>query len=314
VALACGLGPLATGSDLGGSLRIPASFCGVVGFRTSPGLIPVYPRLLGWDTMTVEGPMARTVKDTALMLSVMAGRDDLSPISLSVDPKVFLEAVEKPEIKGWQIAWSPDLRLIPVDKEVKNIAEKAVNRLAELGGEVTLDQPDYSGLREVIQITRAWRMATLYGEALKKWRPQMNPNLVANIEQGLKLSAAEIGRAEKNRTLIYQRVHQFFEKYHLLITPTVAIPPFPVEIPYPKEINGQPMNDYTDWFILTYAISITGHPAISVPCGFTAAGFPVGLQIIGRRLAEDTVLRAAAAFETIAPWQAHKPPVAYVSA
>jgi len=314
VALACGLGPLATGSDLGGSLRIPASFCGVVGFRTSPGLIPVYPRLLGWDTMTVEGPMARTVKDTALMLSVMAGRDDLSPISLSVDPKVFLEAVEKPEIKGWQIAWSPDLRLIPVDKEVKNIAEKAVNRLAELGGEVTLDQPDYSGLREVIQITRAWRMATLYGEALKKWRPQMNPNLVANIEQGLKLSAAEIGRAEKNRTLIYQRVHQFFEKYHLLITPTVAIPPFPVEIPYPKEINGQPMADYTDWFILTYAISITGHPAISVPCGFTAAGFPVGLQIIGRRLAEDTVLRAAAAFETIAPWQAHKPPVAYVSA
>jgi Asp-tRNA(Asn)/Glu-tRNA(Gln) amidotransferase A subunit family amidase len=114
--------------------------------------------------------------------------------------------------------------------------------------------------------------------------------------------------------LIYQRVHQFFEKYHLLITPTVAIPPFPVEIPYPKEINGQPMADYTDWFILTYAISITGHPAISVPCGFTAAGFPVGLQIIGRRLAEDTVLRAAAAFETIAPWQAHKPPVAYVSA
>ena len=314
VALACGLGPLATGSDLGGSLRIPASFCGVVGLRTSPGLIPVYPRLLGWDTMTVEGPMARTVKDTALMLSVMAGRDDLAPISLPADGKAFLEAVENPEIKGWQIAWSPDLRLIPVDKEIKNIAETAVNRFAELGGVVTLDQPDYSGLREVIQVTRAWRMAALYGEALKKWRNEMNPNLVANIEQGLKLSAEEIGRAEKNRTLIYQRVHRFFEKYDLLITPTVAIPPFPVEIPYPKEINGQPMADYTDWFILTYAISITGHPAISIPCGFTASGFPVGLQIIGRRLAEGSVLKAAAAFEIISPWHEYRPPVARLSA
>lgn len=309
-ALACGLGPLATGSDLGGSLRIPASFCGVVGFRTSPGLIPTYPRLLGWDTMTVEGPMARTVKDTALMLSVMAGRDDLSPISLPVDEKAFFAVVQNPEIKGLQIAWSPDLRLIPVDKEVKTIAEAAVCRFAELGCLVTPDQPDYAGLREVIQVTRAWRMAALYGEVLKKWRAQMNPNLVANIEQGLKLSAEEMARAEKNRTLIYQRVHRFFEKYDLLITPTVAIPPFPVETPYPKEINGQPMADYTDWFILTYAVSITGHPAISVPCGFTAAGLPVGLQIIGRRLAEVTVLKAAAAWENIFPWPKYRPPIA----
>ncbi len=169
-------------------------------------------------------------------------------------------------------------------------------------------------LREVIQVTRAWRMAALYGDVLKKWRDQMNPNLVANIEQGLKLSAEEIGQAEKNRTLIYLRVQRFFEKYDLLITPTVAIPPFPVEISYPKEINGQPMADYTDWFILTYAISITGHPAISIPCGFTSVGFPVGLQIIGHRLAEVTVLKAAAAFETIFPWSEYRPPVASLSA
>lgn len=314
VALACGLGPLATGSDLGGSLRIPASFCGVVGFRTSPGLIPVYPRLLGWDTMVVEGPMARTIKDTALMLSVIAGRDDLSPISLPTDERTFLAAVENPEIKGLQIAWSPDLRLIPVDNEVKKIVEAAAYRFEELGCVVTPDQPDYTGLREVIQVTRAWRMAALYGDVLKKWRDQMNPNLVANIEQGLKLSAEEIGQAEKNRTLIYLRVQRFFEKYDLLITPTVAIPPFPVEISYPKEINGQPMADYTDWFILTYAISITGHPAISIPCGFTSVGFPVGLQIIGHRLAEVTVLKAAAAFETIFPWSEYRPPVASLSA
>ncbi|MGQ9695870.1 MAG: amidase [Thermodesulfobacteriota bacterium] len=313
VALACGLGPLATGSDLGGSLRIPASFCGVVGFRTTPGLIPIYPRLLGWDTMTVEGPMARTVKDMAIMLSVMAGRDDLSPISLPVEGGTFLSAVENPDIKNLKIAWSPDLRLIPVDNEVKKISEAAAYRFEELGAVVTTDQPDYAGLREVIQVTRAWRMAALYAEALKKFRDQMNPNLVANIEQGLKLSGEAVGRAEKNRTLIYQRVHRFFEKYDLLVTPTVAIPPFPVEIPYPKEINGQPMADYTDWFILTYAISITGHPAISIPCGFTAAGFPVGLQIIGRRLAEATVLKAAAAFEIICPWIEYKPQVACLS-
>lgn len=310
VALACGLGSLATGSDLGGSLRIPASFCGVVGFRTSPGLIPVYPRLLGWDTLTVEGPMARTVKDTALMLSVMAGRDDLSPISLPLEGGAFLEAVENPEIKGLKIAWSPDLQIIPVDKEVKSVTEAAVQRFAEWGCVITSDQPDYAGLREVIQVTRAWRMAALYGDALKKWGEVMNPNLVANIEQGLKLTAEEIGKAEKNRTMIYQRVHRFFEKYDLLITPTVAIPPFPVEIPYPKEINGQPMVSYIDWFLLTYAISITGHPAISIPCGFTAAGFPVGMQIVGPRLAEATVLKAAAAFEAIAPWHDQRPPVA----
>ncbi len=310
VALACGLGPLATGSDLGGSLRIPASFCGVVGLRTSPGLIPVYPRPLGWDTMTVEGPMARTVKDIALLLSVIAGRDDLSPISLPIEGETFLTAVENIEIKGLKIAWSPDLKVIPVDKEVSAVTEAAVRRFSELGGTVVPDEPDYTGVREVIQVTRAWRMAALYGDALKKWGELMNPNLVANIEQGLKLSAEEIGRAEKNRTLIYQRVHRFFEKYDLLITPTVAIPPFPVEIPYPREISGQPMSSYTDWFLLTYAISITGHPAISIPCGFTAAGFPVGMQIVGPRLGEILVLKAAAALEAIAPWHDQRPPVA----
>lgn len=313
VALACGLGPLATGSDLGGSLRIPASFCGVVGFRPSPGLVPVYPRLLGWDTMTVEGPMARTVKDIALLLSVIAGRDDLSPISLPIPGETFLKAVENFEVKGLKVAWSPNLRIIPVDKEVKAVTEAALKIFSDLGWTIIPDEPDYAGLREVIHITRAWRMATLYGDALKKWGEVMNPNLVANIEQGLKLTAEEIGRAEKKRTLIYERVRRFFEKYDLLITPTVAIPPFPVEIPYPQEINGQPMSSYIDWFLLTYAISITGHPAISIPCGFTSEGLPVGMQIVGPRLGDGIVLKAAAAFEAMAPWHDWKPPVACLS-
>jgi amidase len=309
VALACGLGPLATGSDLGGSLRIPASFCGVVGFRTSPGLIPIYPSFLGWDALAVEGPMARTVGDTALMLSVIAGADDRSPISLPGDGRAFIPAVERPQIRGLKVAWSPDLKIAPVDREIRAVAAAAARRFTELGCTVEEAEPDFSRVREVIQVTRGLRMVTLHADKLERWRDQMNPNLVGNIEQGFPLTAKQIGDAEKERTAIYHRVRKFFERYDLLLTPTVAVPPFPVEMPFPKEINGQAMTSYIDWFLLTYAITITGLPAISIPCGWTAEGFPVGLQIVGRRLAETTVLRAAAAFEALSPWHGKRPPI-----
>ena len=309
VALACGLSPLATGTDLGGSLRIPASFCGVVGFRTSPGLVPIYPRLLGWDTFSVDGPMARTVEDTALMLSVIAGQDDCSPISFPVDVTRFLSAVERPEIKEFKVAWSPGLGIIPVDREVQDVAARAAGRFSELGCTVEEAEPDFSGVREVIHVTRSLRMVAHHGDKLEKWRDVMNPNLVWNIEQGFPLTGKQIGEAEKERTAIYHRVRRFFERYDLLLTPTVAVPPFPVETSYPKDINGQQMINYTDWFLLTYAISITGLPAISVPCGWTSEGLPVGLQIVGRRLAETTVLKAAAAFETMALWHEKRPAI-----
>jgi amidase len=284
VALACGLGPLATGSDLGGSLRIPASFCNVVGFRTTPGLVPVYPRAMGWDSLAVEGPMARNVADIALMLSVISGADDRSPLSFPVDSRSFLAAIEKPEIRGLRIAWSPDLGLTAVDRDVQTVTAGAAKRFTELGCSVEPAEPDFTSLREIIHVTRAWRMVSLHADQLEKWRDQMNPDLVWNIEQGFPLSAQQVGEAEKKRTMLYHRVRQFFEKYDLLLTPTVAVPPFPVEIPYPREINGRPMANYTDWFILTYAISVTGMPAISVPCGFTPEGLPLGLQIVARRL------------------------------
>jgi amidase len=309
VALACGLGPLATGSDLGGSLRIPASFCGVVGFRTSPGRVPIYPSFLGWDSLAVEGPMARTVGDVALMLSVIAGADDRSPISLLGDGREFLAAVQRPEIRDLKVAWSPDLKVIPVDREIQAVAATAAKRFTELGCTVDQAEPDFTRVQEVIQVSRALRMVTLYAEKLSQWQDRMNPNLVWNIEQGLPLTAEQIGGAEKERTALYHRVRQFFEEYDLLLTPTVAVPPFPVEMPYPQEVNGKPLNNYTEWFYLTYAITVTGLPAISIPCGFTAQGLPVGLQIVGRRLAETTVLRAAAAFEALAPWHDKKPPV-----
>jgi amidase len=309
VALACGLGPLATGSDLGGSLRIPASFCGVVGFRTSAGLVPMYPSQLGWDALAVEGPMARTVKDAALMLEVMAGQDDRSPISFPVNPGEFLAAVEKPETKGLRVAWSPNLKVSAVDHEVERVFRAAAGRFTELGCRVEQAEPDFTGVQQIIHVTRALRMVALHEEKLEKWRDQMNPNLVWNIEQGFPLTPKQIGEAEKGRTALYHTVRRFFEKYDLLLTPTVAIPPFPQEWIYPKEINGQPMKNYQEWLYLTYAITMTGLPAISIPCGFTSEGLPVGLQIVGRRLAETTVLKAAAAYEALTPWKDQKPPI-----
>jgi amidase len=149
-----------------------------------------------------------------------------------------------------------------------------------------------------------------HADKLDKWRDKMNPNLVWNIEQGFTLTPQRIAEAEKERTNIYRRVWDFFNRFDLLLTPTVAVPPFPVEMSYPQEINGKAMDNYTDWLLMTYAITITGYPAISIPCGFTKEGFPVGLQIVGRKLAEATVLKAAAAFEALAPWHEKKPPVA----
>ena len=309
VALACGLGPLATGSDLGGSLRIPASFCGVVGFQTSPGVVPVYPSFLSWDTLAVEGPMARTVGDTALMLSVIAGSDDRSPISLPGNNLDFVKAVERPIVRGLRIAWSPDLGIVPVDREVEEIAAAGAQRFAELGCTIDRAEPDFGRVREVIHVTRALRRLSLHADKLEKWRDQMNSNLVWNVEQGFPLTARQVGEAEKERTEIYHRVRKFFETYDLLLTRTVAVRPFPVEVSYPREINGQPMSSYTDWFLLTYAITLTGLPAISIPCGWTSAGFPVGLQIVGRRLAETSVLKAAAAFESLSPWHDRRPPI-----
>ena len=310
VALATGMGPLAQGSDLGGSLRIPASFCGVVGFRTSPGIVPIYPTPMAWDALSVTGPMARTVQDTALMLSVIAGPDARAPLSLPVDAEGWIDAARTPEVGGCRAAWSPDLGLQPVDAEVARIAGDAAAAFEDLGCSVETAHPDFTGAQEIIHTTRAARMAAVYADLLPRWRAQMNPDLVQNIEQGLGLRADDWGRAEVARTALWHRVRGFFDRYDLLLTPTVAVRPFPVEMNYPSEINGRRVETYIDWFLLTYAITITGLPAISVPAGWTTDGLPVGLQIVGRWRREDSVLRAAAAFEAARPWSHRRPPAA----
>jgi amidase len=189
-----------------------------------------------------------------------------------------------------------------VDDEVAAVAHRAIGIFRSLGARVQSACPDFTETNDIVLATRGLTMAALHGDKLVQWRDHMQPGLVWNIEQGLRLTSQEIGRGEKLRTVLWHRVRTFFERYDLLILPTVAVKPFPVEQPYPTEINGKPLATYIQWVFLTYAISLTGLPAISVPCGFTRDGLPVGLQIVGRRRQDAAVLRAAAAFERAAPW------------
>jgi amidase len=310
-ALATGMCALAEGTDLGGSLRGPASFCGVVGFRTTPGLIPRFPSVLAWDTYSVEGPMARSVADTALMLSVMAGSDDRAPLSYPVDPRELVRAVRAPSIKGWRIAWTPDLGgLVRVDREVQAVFERAVGVFRAAGARTEAACPDMSDVPEIVRLTRGLLMVARHADKLPKHRAVLQAGLVENIDQGLALSAREIAEGELLRTRQWQRVREFLARRDLWVTPTAAVPPFPIGESHAMEVNGQPLGKAMARSYLTYAFSVLGLPAISIPAGFTGTGLPVGLQIVGKPRGEAAVLRAAAAFEALQPWAARTPPLA----
>jgi amidase len=244
------------------------------------------------------------------MLSAIAGPDDRAPLSYESDTSQLARAVKAPSIKGWRIAWTPDLDgLIPVDEEVRRVAHNAVRVFRSLGARVESACPAFAEVPDIIRGTRGLSMVALHADKLPKWRELMQKDLVADIEQGLALTPLEIARSEALRSVLWQRVRTFMETRELLVLPTVAVQPFPVEQPYPTQINGKSLNHYTQWFSLTYGITVTGLPAISVPCGFTRSGLPVGLQIVGRRRQDVAVLRAAAAFEAAAPWANHIPPI-----
>ena len=198
-----------------------AAFCGVVGFRTTPGLVPVYPRELAWDSLSVSGPMARTAADTALMLSVIAGPDDRAPLSYDVDTREFLRAVRAPSVKGWRVAWTPELPgVVPVDAEVARVAEGATRIFRSLGARVETACPDFSEVNGIVLATRGLSMVALHADKLPRWRDQMQKGLVRNIEQGLRLTPEAIGRGEKLRTALWHRVRVFMETHDLLILPS----------------------------------------------------------------------------------------------
>lgn len=308
-ALACGMLPLADGSDLGGSLRNPAAFCNVVGFRVSPGRVPAYPSDNVWNSLPVLGPMARTVRDVALLLSVQAGPDARVPISLSDPGWIFSRPLER-DFKNIRLAWSRNLGRYPVQSAINEVCDKARRVFASLGCQVEDGEPDFHDADEIFQTLRAWSMAESRGEDLKQHRALMKETVIWNIEQGLKLTGLEVSRAEMKRTQLYHRVCEFLESYEFLVLPVTQVAPFPVEWDWVREINGVKMETYIDWMASCYAITLTGLPAISVPCGFTQDGLPVGLQIVGRHQQDFAVLQLAYAFEQVTQYGKTRAPVA----
>jgi amidase len=308
VALACGMQPLADGSDLGGSLRNPASFCNVVGFRPSPGRVPVWPARVAWCPLPVEGPMARTVQDVALMLSVIAGPDPRAPISISEPGQLFRRSLER-NFAGVRIAWSRDLGGLPVDPRVTAVIEKQRGVFSSLGCNIEEATPDLRDADEAFRVWRAWLFELGFGEMLRTHRAQMKDTVVWNIEEGVKLTGPQIGQAERKRTELYQRMRQFMEQYEFLVLPVSQVPPFDVKQRYVTEINGIKLDTYLDWMRSCYYITVTGLPAISVPCGFTPEGLPVGVQIVGRYHDDFGVLQLAHTFEQATGFGRRRPAI-----
>lgn len=309
VALACGMVPIADGSDMGGSLRNPAAFCNVVGLRPAPGRVPVWPAVSAWLPFSVQGPMARTVADVALLLSAMAGPDPRSPIAVREAGERFRAPLGR-DFRGVRLAFSRDLGGLPVDRRVTAVLEAQRGTFERLGCVVEDGEPDFSGAREIFQTWRAVAFAAKYGPLLAQHRHQMKDTVIWNIEQAGKLSARDIGEAETKRTALYHRVRTFMERHEFLVLPATQVPPFDVTQPYVTEIDGTRLPTYIDWMRACSDITVTGLPAISVPGGFTEDGLPVGLQIVGRHQDEWGVLQLAHAFEQATGFGQRRPPLA----
>ncbi|WP_024517275.1 amidase family protein [Bradyrhizobium sp. Tv2a-2] len=297
-ALATGTAWLAHGSDMGGSLRNPASFCGVVGLRPSIGRVAHTAKFVMDNTIGVQGPMARNVEDLALLLDAMSGEHPADPLSLPALPTSFLSAARSGG-KPKRIAYSPDLGITPVDPEVAAITRKAAARFAEAGAIVEEAHPDLSEAHECFHVLRAFFFAVTKEELLRTRRDQLKPEVIWNIEEGLKLTVEQIARAQAQRVAMAARADEFFKTYDLLLAPATIVPPFPVENRYVAECAGKKFDNYVQWLGIVYAITLACCPALSLPCGFTASGLPVGLQMVGRARGEARLLAGAKVLEDI---------------
>jgi amidase len=297
-AVACGMLPFADGGDLAASLRNPGNYCNVVGFRPSPGRVPHWPAPNAWNTLSVLGPLARTVSDAAFLLSAMAGPDLRAPTSIAEPGKRFAAPLSR-RFRKTRIAWSRDLGRLPMDRRVTAVLEKQRRVFADLGCIVEEAEPDFSGATEAFETLRAVSFVQNYAELVRTRRSEVKDSIIWNVEQGLALTPEKIARAESLRTQVFHRMRQFLERYEFLLCPVNQLPPFPQEQEYPTEIAGVRMTNYLDWMKSCYYITLTSHPAISVPAGFTddAKPLPVGLQIVGRYRDDFGVLQLAHAFE-----------------
>ncbi len=289
---------LAMGTDLGGSLRIPASFCSVVGMRPSPGRVSrgsIWPK---FDPLLVEGPMARNVTDLALMMDAQSGRVDSDPMSWA-KPEVSFSEQSKRFDNGWRFTFSDDLGMYPIDPRVQSVFRSAVGQLSSSGLKISESSIDLNLGESVFDAFRALLLAVVHGETVRAHREEVIPAIVENVDKGFQLTSDEIIVAERDRNRLYEIVEREFETADFVLTPTVAVPPFPIEQPFPLEVGGRASTSYLDWMFLTTVVTPTSCPAISIPCGFEESGLPIGLQIIGKPGADAEVIAAAKRIEGI---------------
>jgi amidase len=309
VALACGLVPVADGSDTGGSLRNPAAFCNIAGFRPSIGRVPNPKAAFAWSTLSTSGCLGRSVADLAFVLSTIAGADPRAPLSINEPGELFARPLDR-GFKGVRVAWFKDLGGVPFDARVRAVVDAHRKTFESLGCIVEQAEPDFAPAEISFRILRAWDSANTYGARLREHPNAFKDTLKGEIEEGLRLTGNDVARAETAHGQLWRRFQAFLEKYEYFVLPTTQLPPFDVNTPYPTEIAGVKFDNYIEWMKACWYISATGNPAASVPAGFTPEGLPVGLQIAGRHQQDFSVLQIAHAFEQATGFGKQRPALA----
>jgi amidase len=309
VALACGMVPVADGSDTGGSLRNPAAFCNVVGFRPSIGRVPYPGAAFAWSTLSTSGCLGRSVADLALGLSAIAGPDPRAPLSIDEPGERFARPLDR-NFKGVRVAWFKDLGGVPFDPRVRAVVDAHRRTFESLGCIVEQAEPDFAPAEISFRMLRAWNSATGHAALFREHPDAFKDTLRHEIEEGLRLTGVDLARAETANGEMWRRFQAFLEKYEYFVLPTTQLPPFDINTPYPTEIAGVKFDSYIDWMKSCWYISATGNPAASVPGGFTPEGLPVGVQIVGRNKQDFSVLQMAHAFEGATGFGKKRPAVA----
>jgi amidase len=309
VALACGLVPVANGSDTGGSLRNPAAFCNVVGFRPSPGRVPNPKAAFAWSTLSTSGCLGRSVADLAFALSTIAGPDARAPLSITEPGERFARPLDR-SFKGVRVAWFKDLGGVPFDSRVRTVVDAHRQTFESLGCLVEQAEPDFAPAEISFRVLRAWTSANAYGGLLRAHPEAFKDTLANEIEEGLRLTGSDVARAETAHAQLWRRFQAFLDTYEYFVLPTTQVPPFDIETPYPTTIAGVAFDNYIDWMKSCWYISATGNPAASVPAGFTPEGLPVGVQIVGRANDDFGVLQLAHAFEQATGFGKRRPAIA----